>query len=300
MKTALPNLVRALLSALLTIGFFAVVEGGLGLFGGDWSELYTGDPGFDWRVRPNLELDAVPHREEGRTFAVTTNELGMRDDPVPASGPWVLALGCSTTFGWGVEHDHVWTEVLQSTLGMPVVNAGVPGHSSEQGKRRAAELIELKPDLVILGWGLRDGQHTMVPDIDRKPARFPRNTRLYRMLAGQLAASQSGSTPRVSESQFRHNLKDIVSRADAAGVQVILLDMTGRSDTPSHGQMLQTMDLPLVVPDLTDEHHFPTDRIHLNVLGNQVLAMQLTEPIETLLGLGAVAPPPEPVPQQTP
>jgi len=280
--------------------FFALIEGGLALFGGAWSALYSGDPGYDWRVRPSLNLAAVPHLEEGQPFAVQTNAQGMRDDALPTTGPWVLALGCSTTFGWGVEREHVWTEVLERSLTVPVVNAGVPGHSSEQGLRLARELIELQPDVVIVGWGLRDGQHAVVPDVDRKPTPFPRNTRLFRLLAGQLGGEQTGDTPRVGTLRFRENIEQTTAIAHAAGARVLLLDMTARSDTPSHGQVLQALELPLLVPKLTDEDYFPLDPIHLNERGNRTLAGQLEAPIRVLLTPEVVAPPPEATPQQTP
>ena len=300
MKTLSTNVVRAALSALLTVGFFVLIELGLGLMGEEWSSLYAGDPGYDWRVRPNLSLEAVPHLEEGRTFSVQTNDRGFRDAAIPTSGPWVLALGCSTTFGWGVEQKEVWTEVLESKLGVPVVNAGIPGHSSQQGKGVAAELLSLGPDAVILGWGLRDGQHTVVPDAVRRPATFPRNTRLFRLLAGMLANEQKGDQPRVSEAQFRQNLREVASLAASHDAQVLLLDMTERSDTPSHAQVLRSLQLPLLVPTLSDADHFSTDRIHLNVRGNQSLAEQLKPAIERLLNPRAAAPPLEPAPGQTP
>jgi lysophospholipase L1-like esterase len=295
-----PNLVRAAISAFLTIIVFGFIEVTLGVAGGHWSALYTGDPGYDWRVRPGLNLGAVPHLEEGSTFSVQTNEYGMRDEPIPTTGPWVLALGCSTTFGWGVEHERVWTEILETDLGIPVVNAGVPGHSSQQGLRLAKELMALKPDVVIVGWGLRDGQHTVVPDADRSPTRFPRDTRLYRLLAGKLSSAQKGTTPRVGASQFRENLNEIAQVASSEGIGVLLLDMTARSDTPTHGRQLKTLGLPVVVPQLAEEHYFRHDPIHLNDNGNRVLADQLLNPIRALLAQEEEARQPEPGPPQTP
>ena len=75
------NLLRAMFSAGVMLAFFAVLEGALRLQGEDWSELYQGDPGYDWRLKANLDLPAVPHLEEGHTFSVRTNPDGLRDDP---------------------------------------------------------------------------------------------------------------------------------------------------------------------------------------------------------------------------
>ena len=98
-----PFLSRMLLSAAVTVGVFGMIEVGLGFWGGEWSELYRGSPHSYWELRPNLDLDEVPHLEEGTTFSVRTNDMGLRDGPTPTESPWVLALGCSTTFGWGVD-----------------------------------------------------------------------------------------------------------------------------------------------------------------------------------------------------
>mgnify|MGYP003951388969 CR=1 FL=1 len=294
------NLLRALCAAVLTVGFFAMIEAILVVADDDWSALYAGDPGHDWRLKADLDLPEVPHIEEGTNFAVQTNANGLRDDPIPAGGPWVLALGCSTTFGWGVDHPDVWTEVLQASLSMPVVNAGIPGHSTEQGMAWGKALMQRGPSVVILGWGLRDAQWTTLPDVQRRPATFPRNTRLYRKLAQSLVGPSKGSVPRVGEERFVQNMADMVAYARDRGIQVLVLDMTGRSETPSHGSALRRLDTPLVVPVVKDEDHFENDSIHLNIQGNRKLAGQLVEPVKALLSQSKPVPQPEQGLPQTP
>lgn len=279
-----PFIGRSLVSALMTIAFFVACE--VGLSGQGWSALYLGDPGYYWRLRTDLDLSDVPHLEEGSTFGVMTNDKGFRDGPLPKAKPWVLALGCSTTFGWGVEQAETWPELLEGEIGVSVYNAGVPGHSSEQGKQVAAELLEYRPSVVIVGWGLRDGQTTTVADIDRRPTPFPRNTSVYQWLRSRIstAAVNRGTIPRVSPSRFQDNLEAVIAQAESVGAQVVLLDMTTRSDTPSHGLVLKRLGRVVLVPEVSATMVFERDPIHFNVDGNRAIAQLLAPVVTELLG----------------
>ncbi len=300
MKNRFPVLVRAIASACFTVGFFGVCEWALADKG--WSGLYDGDAGYDWRLKPSLDLPQVSHVEMGSHFSVQTNEKGFRTAALPEAEPWILALGCSTTFGWGVEAEQAWPAILQSELGIPVFNAGVPGHSTVQGRRVADELLALHPTLAILGWGLRDAQKTIIPDVERKPAAFPRNTHLFKWLNQKLIvpAVNRGHTPRVSEDHFAQNLTAMIEMAESKGIKVLLLDMTGRSDTPGHGAVLSKMGRPVVVPQLSTAMVFDQDPIHLNIAGNRALAQLLVPPVTALIQTEASDEPAVEVPSQTP
>ena len=282
-----PIVSRIFLSAVVTIGVLGLTE--LGLRDREWSAMYRGDPGVMWWLKEDLTLTDVPHVEEESSFSVETNALGLRDGLMPVSSPWVLALGCSTTFGWGVEGEQAWPAVLEQELGVPVINGGIPGHSTEQGLLVAPALFAHKPDVVILAWGLRDAQRTTVADMDRRPAAFPRNTALYKTLRRKLQAPvvSKGTIPRVAKPRFESNLRQLVSLAEAAGSKVILLDMTERSDSPSHGDVLRRIGPPVVVPKLSQSMVFSRDPIHLNVRGNDALARMLAPSVSALLELEA-------------
>ena len=94
--------------------------------------MYDGDPAFSWTLRADLDRDVAG--PEG-IFRVRTNALGLRGALPPQEGPWTLIVGCSTTFGWGVEEHEAWPARLQERTGSPVVNGGVPGWSRSSRKR---------------------------------------------------------------------------------------------------------------------------------------------------------------------
>jgi lysophospholipase L1-like esterase len=94
---------------------------------------------------------------------VTTNALGLRGsvpETAPANGELrVLAIGDSTTFGWGVNDAETYPSQLEARLRQTwpgrevrVINGGISGYDL----RRAARLLRylaprLHPDIVIVG-----------------------------------------------------------------------------------------------------------------------------------------------------
>ena len=75
---------------------------------------------------------------------------------VPA-GSVVLAFGDSVTFGTGAAPGQDWPTLLAAMTGWRIVNAGVPGDTTEAAKQRLGRLLdEHKPALVIVELGGND------------------------------------------------------------------------------------------------------------------------------------------------
>ncbi|HEX6198916.1 MAG TPA: GDSL-type esterase/lipase family protein, partial [Thermoanaerobaculia bacterium] len=113
--------------------------------------LFAPDATTGYRLRPGFEGMDVAATGEFRV-PVEIDGLGLR---AGAGGGdragGVLAVGDSLTFGEGVAAGETFAARLEDALGVPVVNAGVPGYSSRQSAARARELLpRLRPRLVLL------------------------------------------------------------------------------------------------------------------------------------------------------
>lgn len=93
--------------------------------------------------------------EEG-TWTFHTNWLGLRDPEthhIVKKGPRVVAIGDSTTLGWGVNNEDAWPHILETGLAAAEVwNLGQPGAGPLEYAHTAEAVVDyLRPDLILLG-----------------------------------------------------------------------------------------------------------------------------------------------------
>lgn len=171
-------------------------------FGTDAAYRFVLDPELIYRLRPST---VASWRTAEFVETTRTNALGLRGSEVLPKRPGerrILAIGDSFTYGHGVGDDETYPAVLATLLraahgDVTVVNAGVPGYSTDQAYayfvRHGAAL---DADLVIAGIHCSDisdnweaplydltGDGTLV-------ARDARDSRMYRMgaMLGDLPA----------------------------------------------------------------------------------------------------------------
>lgn len=177
--------------------------------------------------------------------------------PAPATaekGPLVVFLGDSLTAGLGLPEEQAYPALLDRRLdakGAPVrvLNAGVSGDTTAGGLARLDWLLKQKPDILVLGLGGNDG----------------------------LRGLELGQTEK--------NLREIVRRAQASGVRVLLL---GMMIPPNYGaeyterframypRIAEDLDVPLV-PFLLEgvggiAEFNQEDGIHPTAKGQEIVA----------------------------
>ena len=269
-----------------------------------------------WITPPGLERAPWQHRETGRTFAVSTDENGLRwplhATARPPGAQRVLLLGCSTTFGWGVDDTDTWPAVLERRLhdagrtDVEVLNGGQPGYTSFQGLwfyRTVARAYD--PDVVVFGYVVQDARLAAWTDASQAMLQRDRRwledhllhrSRLYVGLrtvvdrARSGAAGGEGGVFRVPLEEYAAHIRAFASLAREDGFRLVLfgfpLERSGY--TAEHREVLRAVAVDLGLDELdmqaemedlsrTRTLYFPEDRGHPNADGYRVVAERMDD-----------------------
>lgn len=129
------------------------------------------------KLKPDLDIKVVnPFNDievaKQATFRITSNADGFRGPAFHKKSPTVLrvaSIGDSSTFGWGVDPDYTYQELLAKRLSVngrhaEVFNLGMPGTTSRHGLGVIDHYAApLKPDVVVVSFGANDAKMTVVP-----------------------------------------------------------------------------------------------------------------------------------------
>ncbi len=178
LRELLVNLALVVVSTAVALG---IGEGVLRLLGHgpmyvspERDRFWAYDPQLGWAHRPGQE--AVFATRQFRT-TVHINQRGLRDGEHPYArlpdSRRILVLGDSFAWGYGVEEPERFSERLEASLGVEVINAGVSGYSTDQELLwLRSEGIKYDFDLVVLvmaGNDIGDNQKQLVSHIYYKP-----------------------------------------------------------------------------------------------------------------------------------
>jgi lysophospholipase L1-like esterase len=177
---------------------------------------------------------------------------GGQQPRLPALAPdaVILAFGDSLTHGNGAGHAQSYPAVLARLLGRAVINAGVPGEVSADGRTRLPGLLERhRPALLLLCHGGND---------------------LLRRL-----------DPRA----LRDNLEAMIREAQARDIAVVLLGVPepalfGLSAAGLYDELARRHGLPYegeVIAAVESDARLKSDRIHPNAAGYEQIARAVVE-----------------------
>lgn len=157
----------------------------------------------------------------------------------------VVAFGDSLTAGNGASRDQAYPAVLSELIGREVINAGVPGETTEQGMQRLSPLLdEVEPQLVILCLGGND----MLRRMDR--------------------------------AAMKRNLAAMIDELKRRRIPVVLLAvpepaLMGLEPDPAYRELADQYRLPLendIFTELLADKSYKSDQIHLNAKGYRKVA----------------------------
>ena len=219
---------------------------------------------FGWMNRPNFYGEGFEHGRNPREFdsrglvSIDAAQLAADDQR-----PRIIAIGDSSTFGWGIRAEHTFVEVLDDLLpDFSVINLGVLGYSSFQGYQRLIKQgLPLQPSLLIVSFNYND--RLAVPSVSEVDSekRFARNVRqtrlevikrfyLLRALTRVLRAVGLVDAPptstvtdledirilpaRVPPEQYRENLVKIAQVAQERHIPIIFLVLGDNPNQTAH------------------------------------------------------------------
>lgn len=172
----------------------------------------------------------------------------------------MLVVGDSVTYGTGASPGEDYPTLLARQTGWNVINAGVPGDTTEGGLKRLPSLLEAHaPQLLLVELGGND---------------FLR---------------------RLPSSQTRNNLKAILSQARARGVPAVLVAvprpnlmgaaLRSLSDDPLYAELAEETQTPLIADVLSEtlsRNELKADPIHPNAAGYRRIAEGMAEELRAL------------------
>lgn len=201
---------------------------------------------------PGLSLNFRSSRRALLVLAAAALWLAACAPPGPrlprlAPDAVVLAFGDSLTAGTGADEGAAYPAVLAQLIGRRVVNAGVPGEVSAEGRERLPALLdEVRPQLLILCHGGND------------------------LLRGR------------ERSEIDANLRVMIRTAQAQGTSVVLIGVPAPNLARAVPDFYRTLARELQLPyegemlgDILGDRSLKSDPIHPNAAGYRLFAQRL-------------------------
>lgn len=162
----------------------------------------------------------------------------------------ILAFGDSLTYGTGADASEAYPAQLERLSGREVINAGVPGETTAEGRERLPGVLEdTDPDLVLLCLGGNDL-------LQRRP-----------------------------RSAMVENLRAMIETVEERGIPLVLIavpELSGLSVKPQpvYAELAAEHELPLAESSFADvlgKGRLRSDAVHPNARGYRLVAEDLHE-----------------------
>jgi len=286
--------------------------------GGQGETVYRKDEDLLWTLKPNYTgyrsyvSNIFPITVENRSYKIAINSYGFRGDEIDlqkAKNQFViLCAGDSVTFGVNADQELTYPAQLQKKLDQLhpgrflVLNAGVPGYTSLQGRMLLEKMpFPVRPNLILVGYGHNDG-FLNLPNFERMRAllaeqgvlRFVKKwlnrSRAYRMYKNFLLSYKNQPPPGGGSPTYENYIR-IIDWARAHQMEVWLLAMNnlpiyGEVQKAAQDKKVQWVDFNALFSQNGGEA-LMSEGIHPNEKGYEFMAGVLAEKIQKEYGASA-------------
>lgn len=188
-------------------------------------------------------------------FRSSDNVWEIKNKPLSVSR--IVCFGDSLTFGTGAPEGRDYPSVLEELTGVEVINAGVPGNTTEDALKRVDEdVLDYEPDVVLITLGGNDLKN------------------------------------RIGESTARANLTTIIQLIQASGAMVILggieIPLYGKGFADMYqsvGEQTGSVLISNIFEGIFGNRKMMSDYIHPNDKGYEVMAGYFYEKLHPYLEL---------------
>lgn len=117
--------------------------------------VWNAEPDLGYKVLPGVDTELRDHPDF--TFKVKTDplifeDIGFRDDGLDKK-VYAIAIGDSFGWGYGVNNDEAWTELLENKLNKDIANLSIPASSVVQYSIILKKYgLPLKPRIALIGF----------------------------------------------------------------------------------------------------------------------------------------------------
>jgi len=170
-------------------------------------------------------------------------------------GANVIAFGDSLTAGYGAQPGEDYPSRLSALVGVPVINAGVSGDTTQSALARIdGDVLSKDPRIVIVGLGGNDFLNSI-----------------------PIAATET-------------NLRTIAQKIEGAGAMVVLLGFRFPSFNADYEAMYERVAkdehcllVPRITRNILNDPTLKSDAIHPNARGYQLMAERVAGPCKKLI-----------------
>ena len=194
------------------------------------------------------------HKMEEEMFDDTTPSATYYGDKPPV----IVAFGDSLTAGTGASKEFSYPSQLSQMLGIPVINAGVPGETASDALRRLPSVLNrYKPDIVILAEGMND------------------------ILRGRKREKIKENLAKMSELVKKHGAKAVI-----VGVpDMDLIELMISSDIGLYEDVARqtgAVYIPNVLGPVLKNEELKSDHVHPNDKGYKMIAQKIYSYLEEM------------------